>query len=145
LAKKFLVTESDDGTRIEAPYEEGEAWQSVSTELRETNRLLVETTTQLRNQSEASSTLVPTLLETNANLTAQLQRMPGEVMEMVRPLLTPPVIAVVEPPPIETPLSDDSQTVVLESDGQKEAEVVDVTEIPPEAPPEKARRRFQPL
>jgi hypothetical protein len=142
MPRVLLVTEEDDGTSTTVPYEEN-AWQSeVTTLLTENNRNLSELSSLLRSQSEASSTLVPSLLEANTRLTAQLQEMPRQVVELVTPLLTPPLlpptIAVIETLHTDEPPLDESEEDPSEA-------VLETTEVIPEPVPvdEKTARRFK--
>src|ERR1700734_3532960 len=132
-----IVPPVDEPEEIEEP-----EWQPVLLAQQETNRLLFEVIAEMRNQSQASSTLVPSLLETNSRLTSQLQETPRMVVELLTPLISPPPIVVAE---ISPPPSDDSLTDAPASAEPMEPEVIEVAEVIPPEPPAKQRPKFRRL
>lgn len=93
---------------------------------RETNNLLRELLALVKENQLASSTLVPSLLETNTRLTGQLQEMPSQMMALLTPLLSPP-------PPVIAEVVEPEESVVV-------PEAVETAEVAPEVPPEKPKK-----
>lgn len=108
----------------EIEVEEVPEWASrLSSEISQSNSLQRETLELLRNQTN----LLPQVMETNANLTSQLQRVPGEIIELVKPLLIPPTLEATHP------------TVTLQQ--VEESALPEVEETLPENPPTPSQRK----
>jgi hypothetical protein len=119
----------------EIEVEETPSWAFALLESnRETANLLRDVLGEVRQSNQASSTLVPSLLETNQSLTRQLQEMPRATMDLLTPLLSPPVV--IETLPTDEPSLEESAIDPLEV-----PPVAEVTEVPPE----RQRRKFRPL
>lgn len=124
---KLTVTAEPVEVEVEESEDVPEWASQLRSELATISSLLRESLEVSRTQTN----LLPQVMETNANLTSQLQRVPGEIIELVRPLLTPPVLEV-------TPL-----TVIPPPDDEN---VLPVEVVEPEAspgiqsPPRKLRR-----
>lgn len=128
---------SDETTIVVTPPAESERplWLTELLERTDaTNQLMREVLLEIRNASQASSTLVPSLLETNQQLTRQLQETPQTILTMLTPLLSPPQ------PPIVL------ETAELESENEgdlEEAETLEAEEVTQEVPNAERRRKLR--
>ena len=120
----IVITATPVESTPQSASEEMPSWASqLRSEMSESNSLLRESLEISRQQNQ----MLPEVMRTNAELTSQLQAMPGQVIELVRPLLTPPVLEV-KPPTDTLPPDDESEPLV-------------VVETPPEPEVTPAARR----
>jgi hypothetical protein len=134
MADEIIINEApsiEPSVEESIKVEEIPSWvNQLSLEIRESNLLQRETLEVLRNQTN----LLPQVMETNARLTQQLTETPQQVIELVRPLLSP----------IVSETEHLTDTLPAEEDGTSRLEAP--AEIPAvEVVPERRRSRPRPI